>query len=236
MKVRTIVMFDKEFDFNTDFDFDDVATEDFDDAFVESDEFDVSDDDLPDISDEEFADDLEDDPIFEGAQEDINDELSPAAEAAIFMDVLRESFDSDAEFVDYVQENAVEWELYGLIPSASRALEATKVLKVTDWKAKNRQRLIRRECIRLACKNKDSNYAKYKKYRDLMREYRQKIFDRYENKAKSNVMKSMSNSKAKASNIKTSSGVDVKKRVDNAKITSEKGKDPTNAPKNSKAS
>lgn len=222
------------------FDFDDVATEDFDYEddlsnldFGEDDDFesfDASDDDLPELDDEEF-----DDPTFEDAQDDTED-LSEAAEAAIFMDTVRETFDSDAEFAEYVMENAVEWELYGLIPSASRALEAIKTLKIDDWKQKNRQRLIRRECIRIACKKGDPNYAKYKKYRDLMRTFRQKIFDKYETKARANVLKAKNNSVAKASNIKTTSGTNLANRVKSSKSVSEKGKDPTNAPKKSKAS
>lgn len=222
-----------DFEFNFDFDDDfDAATEDFDDDLNMDDEdtsFDFDDDDLPDFSDDEF-----DDPTFEGA--DDSDDLSEAAEAAIFMDTVRESFDNDADFVEYVTENAVEWELYGLIPSASRALEAIKTLKIDDWKQKNRQRLIRRECIRIACKKNDPNYVKYKKFRDLMRTYRQKIFDKYETKAKSNVLKAKNNSVAKASNIKTTSGANLTNRVKSSKTTSERGKDPTNAPKKSKAS
>ena len=238
IKEDYIVM--NDFDFN--FDFDDLdldtATEDFDsDVEMDVDNdlddenvFDLNDDDLPSFDDEEFED-----PTFEDAQ-DTSEELTEAAEAAIFMDTVRESFDNDADFVEYVSENAVEWELYGLIPSASRALEAIKTIKVGDWKQKNRQRLIRRECIRIACAKKDPNYIKYKKYRDLMRTYRQKLFDKYETKAKSNVLKAANNSVAKASNIKTTSGANLTNRVKSAKTVSEKGNDPTNAPKKSKAS
>jgi hypothetical protein len=229
VKEDYIVMDDFNFDF--DFEFDDVATEEFDDAddFNTDTDYDFDDDDLPDFGDEEF-----DDPTFEDAYD--ASALTEAAEAAIFMDTVRESFDNDADFVAYVAENAVEWELYGLIPSASRALEAIKTIKVDDWKVKNRQRLIRRECIRIACKNNDPNYAKYKKFRDNMRTYRQKIFDKYENKAKANVLKARNNSVAKASNIKTTSGANLTNRVRASKSESERGKDPTNAPKKSKAS
>ena len=219
------------------YDFDELskAFEDFEDDYEDDTELDLSDDEFDDLSDDD--DDLdasfEEDPTFEDARDDA--ELTIAAEAAIFMDTVRETFDSDEEFVQYVQENAVEWELYGLIPSASRALEAIKTIKVGDWKQKNRQRLIRRECIRIACKKNDPNYVKYKKYRTLMRQYRQKIFDKYESKAKSNVLKAKSNSAAKASNIKTSSGKNLEQRVKTSKQVSEKGHNPTHAPNKSKA-
>ena len=199
--------------------------------------FDDNFEDADDVADESFDFDVDFDvdfdPVFEDAEDD--SELTEAAEATIFLETVRESFESDAEFVDYVQENAVEWELYGLIPSASRALEAIKTLKIDDWKAKNRQRLIRRECIRIACKKGDPLYTKYKKFRGLMRTNRQKIFDKYENKARANVLKAKHNSSAKASNITTASGKDLKKRVDVSKLTSEKGKNPTHAPNKSKA-
>lgn len=228
-------MFDDEFD---------TSIDDID--FGEADDFDtISDDDEIDPDDAfesiysladlqfEFDDDVE--PILEDADAGEED-LTVAAEASIFMDTVRESFDSDEEFCQYVQENAVEWELYGLIPSASRALEAIKTLKIEDWKKKNRQRLIRRECIRLACKKGDPLYTKYKKYRDLMRQFRQKIFDKYENKARANVLKAKHNTVAKVSNMTTSSGKDLKKRVDTSKQVSERGKNPTHAPNKSKAS
>lgn len=222
-------MYDFEKDFN--FDFDDIATEGYDDDIDSDEEY------MPDFDDDEIDDDDEEYmPDFEDANYDDSDDLTIAAEAAIFMDTVRESFDNDEDFVEYVQENAVEWELYGLIPSASRALEAIKTIRVGDWKQKNRRRLIRRECIRLAKIKGDNNYKKYKKYRDLMRAYRQKIFDRYETKARSNVLKAKNNAVAKASNINTSSGVNLTNRVKASKATSEKGHNPTNAPKNSRAS
>lgn len=225
-------MFDEEFDTSLeDIDYesdelDDVDTDiDTDDAFESVD----------DLADLQFEFDDDDGIVLEDAYAEEED-LTIAAEAAIFMDTVRESFESDEEFAQYVQENAVEWELFGLIPSASRALEAIKTLKIDNWKIKNRQRLIRRECIRIACKKNDPNYAKYKKYRDLMRQYRQKIFDKYENKAKSNVLKAKNNSIAKASNMTTSSGRDLNNRVKASKEMSEKGKNPTKAPNKSKAS
>jgi hypothetical protein len=222
------------------FDFEelDKVFEDIDDDSMDFDDdelgFDNSDEDFDDLSDDDDLDgSFDDEPTFEDAKDD--GELTLAAEASIFMDDLRETFATDDEFIQYVQENAVEWELYGLIPSASRALEAIKTIKVDDWKKKNRQRLIRRECIRIACKKNDPNYAKYKKYRTLMRQYRQKIFDKYESKARSNVMKARNNSLAKASNIKTSSGKNLEQRVKTSKQVSEKGKNPTHAPNKSKA-
>ena len=230
-------MFDEELDTL----FDDTSFDDlgFDDSDFQSDE-DVDQGSESIDVDADFDTSIFDldaeDPAFEDVAAFADADLTEAAEATIFLDTVRESFESDAEFVQYVQENAVEWELYGLIPSASRALEAIKTLKIEDWKMKNRQRLIRRECIRIACKRNDPLYAKYKKYRDLMRTYRQKIFDKYEQKAKSNVLKARNNVSVKASNIATASGKDLKKRVDTSKQVSEKGNNPTHAPNKSKAS
>ena len=227
-------MFDNEFD--TDLDLDE-ALESID-AAIENIEDDLDIDEIPDLDDidDDFDDDDDMDVTFEDAEDYDSDSLTPGAEAAIFMDTVLESFDSPEEFVEYVAENAVEWELYGLIPNAQRALEATKTIKVQDWKMKNRERTIKRECIRIAYKKNDPLYKKYKIARDKMRGYRSKIFDKYNSKAKSNVLRAKSNSQAKASTISTKSGKDLTKRVNNSIAASTKGKNPTHAPNKSKAS
>lgn len=208
----------------------------FDDA-LESMDDDIDIDDIPDFDDidDDYDDDFDSDvdPIFESADDTATD-LTVAAEAAIFMDTLLESCESEEEFVDYVTENATEWELYGMIPSAERALEAIKTIKVTDWKIKNRNRAQHRECIRLAYKSGDPNYKKYKKFRDLMRKFRALIFKKWDAKAKANVMKAKRNNIAKASSINTKSGNTLKKRLNTAMVKSDKGKNPSRAPANSK--
>lgn len=173
---------------------------------------------------------LEDDDDFE------DDELDSATESSMFLDIIMDSCDSMEEFQDLVNESAYEWEMYGLIDDAKSALEATKIMKVENWKEKNRKRLINRECIRVAMKKDDPLYKKYKKFRDAMREFREKIFTKYEAIATRNVRQAQQNSKHKAANMHTAGGRDVSARINKAMAKSESGHNPTNAPKKSNAS
>ena len=173
---------------------------------------------------------LEDDSDFE------DDELDSATESSMFLDIIMESCDSMEEFQDLVNESAYEWEMYGLIDDAKSALEATKIMKVENWKEKNRKRLINRECIRVSMKKDDPLYKKYKKFRDAMREFREKIFTKYEAIATRNVRQAQQNSKHKAANMHTAGGRDVSARINKAMARSESGHNPTNAPKKSNAS
>ena len=173
---------------------------------------------------------LEDDTDFD------DDELDSATESSMFLDIIMESCDSMEEFQDLVNESAYEWEMYGLIDDAKSALEATKIMKVENWKEKNRKRLINRECIRVSMKKDDPLYKKYKKFRDAMREFREKIFTKYEAIATRNVRQAQQNSKHKAANMHTAGGRDVNARINKAMARSESGHNPTNAPKKSNAS
>lgn len=173
---------------------------------------------------------LEDDTDFD------DDELDSATESSMFLDIIMESCDSMEEFQDLVNESAYEWEMYGLIDDAKSALEATKIMKVENWKEKNRKRLINRECIRVSMKKDDPLYKKYKKFRDAMREFREKIFTKYEAIATRNVRQAQQNSKHKAANMHTAGGRDVSARINKAMARSESGHNPTNAPKKSNAS
>lgn len=164
-----------------------------------------------------------------------DDSLSAAAEAAILMDTIRSECANEEEYVNFVTENAAEMQLYGLIPDADAALEATRIIKVENWKIKERDRLINRECIRIGYRRKDKNYALYKKYRNLMREYRAKLFARYKNEAKRNVLHAQQNARAKASTINTSTGKDLTNRINASMAKATKGNNPTSAPSSSRA-
>lgn len=193
-----------------------------------------SSDDPFDIS-EYTAEDTATEGVTFDDDEAYEDSLSPAAEAAILLETLRSECASDEEFVNLVTESAAEMQLYGLIPDADAALEATRVIKVENWKIKERDRLVKRECIRIGYRRKDKNYAMYKKYRDLMRQYRAKLFARYTNEAKRNVLHAQQNARAKASTINTSTGRELTSRINASINKSTKGSNPTSAPNTSRA-
>lgn len=147
------------------------------------------------------------DQALEGATIDDGSEnldLDPAAESAIFLECMYDGCNSFEEFEQLVEENAIEWNMCGLINSADEAFEAVKRIKIDNFKQVNLDRETRRECIRLAKVNNDPNYPKYAKYRKLMKEYREKIFARWETKARSNARRSIANSKKKAASISSS--------------------------------
>ena len=173
---------------------------------------------------------------FEDDSDFDDDSLDSATESSMFLDMMMESCDDLDEFQDLVTENAYDWEMYGLIDDAQSALEATKVMRVENWKEKNRKRLINRECIRIAMKKGDPNYTKYKKYRDLMREYREKLFEKYTPMATRNVKAAQQNARHKAANMHTAGGKDVNARINKAMNKSIAGHNPTNAPAKSNAS
>lgn len=147
------------------------------------------------------------DQALEGATIDDGSEsldLDAAAESALFLESMYDGCDSFEEFENLVQENALEWHMCGLINSADEAFEAVKRIKIENFKQVNLDRETRRECIRLAKVNNDPNYPKYAKHRKLMKEFRNKIFTRWESKARNNARKSIANSKKKAASISSS--------------------------------
>ena len=166
------------------------------------------------VEDADYDDEIIDDDLMFDDDDDFDDDyIDSSTESALFLDFMLESCDSIEEFEELVNENATDWQLYGLIDDRDMALEASRIMKVENWKQKNRFRLIRRECIRIGKEKNDPNYIKYKKYRDLMRQFRQKLFDRYETLATRNVKSAHKNSVAKASNVKTASGKNTLTRL-----------------------
>lgn len=179
-----------------------------------------------------MLDDVNDDTAMEsaaleGTVDYEDDELTPADESVYFLDTLMEECSSLEEFQAIVTENAVDFQLYGLIDDAEAAIEAVKKITIEDWKHVNFNRLVHRECIRLAKKNNDPNYGKYAMFREKMRGFRTKIFARWESKAKVNVRKALQNSKNKAANINTNTGKKVTAQLNNAIKRAESGHYPT---------
>lgn len=164
---------------------------------------------------------------LEGTVDYEDTELTPADESVYFLDALMSECSSLEEFQSIVLEQAVDFQLYGLIEDADAAMEAVKKIKIDDWKHVNFNRLVHRECIRLAKKNKDPNYAKYHMFREKMRGFRSKIFTRWENKAKTNVRKALQNSRNKAASINTTAGKKVTSQLDTAIKRATSGQNPS---------
>ena len=107
--------------------------------------------------------------------EDVTVIGNPAIESEIVLSAIRNECDSDEEFSELLESAGTEMALYDVISDADIATEAAKRIVVKDWKAANFNRIAKRTAIRLAMINNDPLYRKYKKYRDLLIETREKI-------------------------------------------------------------
>ena len=137
--------------------------------------------------------------------------------AAVLLAGLEETFTSRDEFLDFVNENAATMQIYGLLP-AETAMEAAKVQKIRTVVTVQSQlsRATKLAALRLAQANKDPNFDKYIKYRDLMREYRDKIYQKYGNKGKAIARKEMRNAGNKAKAIPGKQGKQMSDRIQTA--------------------
>ena len=132
-------------------------------------------------------------------------------EDEIVLEAIRLECNSDEEFKALLESAGTEMALYDVINSAEIATEAAKKIVVTDWKAANFNRIAKRTAVRLAMVNGDQLYTKYKKYRDLFFEYRDKIYAKYGNKARVEARKISRN---KAANMGSSSGKSIVEKMD----------------------
>ena len=62
--------------------------------------------------------------------------------------------------------------------------------------------------------NNDALYAKYRKYRDLLLEVREKIYTKYQAKAKVETRKIIKNARNKAANMNSTAGKSITEKMD----------------------
>jgi hypothetical protein len=103
--------------------------------------------------------------------------------------------------------------LSGVIMDANIATEAAKKVVITDWKSAKFNRIAKRTAIRMAMVNNDPLYTKYKKYRELLIDTRDKIYKKYGSKAKVETKKIIANARKKASNMPTA-GATITEKID----------------------
>lgn len=151
---------------------------------------------------------LDEEPAFESVS--IDGDI--AVETELFLTAMMESCTPE-EFEELVTDAAPTLEMYGVIENAEAAMEAQKNIVKLNKKAKM-DSLWKKAAIRLAEKTNDTEYKKYRKYRDLMLESRTKIFAKYETKARKAARDAMANSRRKASNIGGSTGKSIVDKID----------------------
>jgi hypothetical protein len=102
----------------------------------------------------------------------------------------------------------------GVITDAPATESFSSKTRVQFNKTATLDRLDKRDCIMLAKQCKDSNYKNYKKYRDLMIQYREKIYHRYESKAHSLSRHQLNNMRNKTSSMNSEAGKAVTDKID----------------------
>ena len=137
-----------------------------------------------------------------------------AIESEIVLTAIRNECESDEQFSTLLEAAGTEMALYDVISDADMATEAAKKIVVKDWKAANFDRIAKRTAIRMAMVNSDPLYTKYKKYRDLLIEAREKIYQKYGAKAKKEAKKIIMNARNKASNMNSNAGKDIASKID----------------------
>lgn len=139
---------------------------------------------------------------------------NPAVESEIVMNALRSACASDEEFAALLESAGTEMALYGLLSDENIATEVVKKIQVNDWKTANFNRICRRTAIRLAMINNDALYTKYRKYRDLLLEVREKIYVKYQSKAKAETRRIIKNARNKAASMNSAAGKSITEKMD----------------------
>ena len=137
-----------------------------------------------------------------------------AIESEIILTAIRNECENDEQFAALLESAGTEMALYDVISDADMATEAAKKVVVKDWKAANFERISKRTAIRMAMVNGDPLYTKYKKYRDLLIETREKIYQKYGSKAQKEAKKIIMNARNKASNMNSNAGKDITSKID----------------------
>ena len=156
---------------------------------------------------------MEDDDVMESSIDCIDDKEGMAA---VLLAGIQEQCTPE-EYEQIVQENANLWEIYGLIPDAQMvATEATKKVVAKYTKYSYLSAATKRAAFRLARAAGDPNYAKYVKYRDQMRLYREKVLDKWNSKATREAKRILRGAAATAGSVKDARGKQMEDKIDKA--------------------
>lgn len=180
---------------------------------------------------EDVETEVEDKAEFEtpGIEEiDVPDEnvLTAGNESLLLLDCLYAT-SSAAEFKDFLSENKVELELYGLVDTDAIARESWADVESDESEVAtearnivrlNREAQISRETARIAIglakQANDTLYKYYHKYSGLKREFRDKIYAKYGQRAQALARRSLMNSRSKAAMMNSKTGSSIVNKID----------------------
>ena len=139
-------------------------------------------------------------------------QLEAADEAAIFLAALQDVCTVE-EYNTIVNESATELALFGLIDNAEIVTEAKKIVyKQTKQMNMNREQA--KAALQLAKKANTPEWKQYKKHRQAMIAARNKIYEKFNSKAKTEAKKVLNNSKRKASAMNSVTGKAIVEKMD----------------------
>lgn len=148
-----------------------------------------------------------------GENIDVNSiQLDAADESAIFLAALQDVC-TEEEYNQLVMENTTELALFGLIENADIVTEAKKIV-YKQTKSMNINREESKACLRLAKKANDQLWKGYQKHRAKMIEFRDKIYDKYGSKGKTEAKRVLNNSRKKASAANSVTGKTITAKMD----------------------
>lgn len=151
--------------------------------------------------------------------------LTEGMESKLLLDVLRETCTKE-EFTSFINENKTELELYGLVNFSALATESftnddedlEEATEARNIVRLNKQAQISREeariSIGLAKKSNDALYKYYHKYAELKRKFRDKIYEKYNGRARGLARKAVMNSRNKASVMNSKTGSTIINKID----------------------
>lgn len=137
---------------------------------------------------------------------------SNADRAMVIMAALKEEC-TPSEF-ESLMESARQLEIFDVIPNATTAMEAVEKRIAHYTKTSKLSQATKAACLRLAKAAGDPNYDKYRKYRILMFEAREKIYTKYESKATRVAKDILRGSKNSASSMKNATGKGISDKLD----------------------
>ena len=154
---------------------------------------------------------MEDDDVMESSIDCIDDKEGMAA---VLLAGIQEQCTPE-EFQDIVVENA-------------HLTEATKKVVAKYTKYSYLSAATKRAAFRLARAAGDPNYEKYIKYRNLMRQYREKVLDKWNSKATREAKRILRGASATAGSVKDARGKQMEDKIDKAlKKTNSEGRNGT---------
>lgn len=137
---------------------------------------------------------------------------SDADRAMVIMAALKE--ESTPEEFGAMMESARQLEIFDVVPNATTAMEAVEKRIAHYTKTSKLNQATKAACLRLAKQAGDPNYDKYRKYRLLMFEAREKIYTKYESKATRVAKDILRGARNGAASMKNATGKGISDKLD----------------------